>query len=128
MKIHDLSGSLETDDIAELASRLRSVRARGYGAFHMSGYEDLPYMSVHFNGDIAYIHYFSSDGHPGFQPTDMTPPDCPDVVRFLNTDESEAGAIEMPASTLVDANTAVAAAVEFAATRQMPRSIRWSEL
>ncbi|WP_037226719.1 hypothetical protein [Rhodopirellula baltica] len=74
MKIHDLSGSFETDDASQLAHRLRSVRVEGYGAFHVSRNDDLPYISAHFNGDIAYIHYFIADDHPGFHPTDISPP------------------------------------------------------
>ncbi|PHQ36040.1 Imm1 family immunity protein [Rhodopirellula bahusiensis] len=128
MKIDDLSGSAETDDAAQIANRLRTIRVDRYGAFHISGDRDLPYISAHFNGDIAYIHYFTADDHPGFHPTDMAPPGCPDDVHFLNTDGSEAGAIDMPASTLVDAETAIHAILEFAATGDMPQSIQWFEL
>ncbi|WP_430453906.1 Imm1 family immunity protein [Rhodopirellula europaea] len=128
MKIHDLSGSFETDDTSQLAERLRGDRRDAYGAFHVSGDDAMPYISAHFNGDIAYVHYFATDGHPGFQPTDMTPNGCPDEVHFLNTDGAEAGAIDMPASALVDADTAIQAILEFAASGQMPQSIQWFEL
>lgn len=128
MKIHDLSGSIEIDDASQLAHRLRTSRRALFGAFHVSRDGDLPYISAHFNGDIAYIHYFSADDHPGFQPIDMTPDGCPEDVHFLNTDGNEGGAIDMPASTLVDAETAVRAILEFAATGGMPKSIQWFEL
>lgn len=128
MKIHDLSGSFETDNAIEIVHRLRSVRSGFYGAFHITGDHDLPCIPLHFNGNTAYIHYFPAEDHPGWQPTNMTPLDCPDNVHFLNTDGTEAGSFDMPASTLVDADTAIEAILEFAASLEIPRSIKWFEL
>ena len=128
MKIHDLYGSFETDDASRLADRLRTIRRGQYGAFHIARDDDMPYISAHFNSDIAYVHYFGIDGHPGFQPTDMTPNGCPDDVHFLNTDGSGGGAFDMPAFTLVDAETAIHAILEFATSGDMPQSIQWFEL
>ncbi|TWT81670.1 hypothetical protein CA13_31230 [Planctomycetes bacterium CA13] len=128
MQIHDLSGTFETDDAAEITDRLRTVRKGVHCAFFVAGDSAYPYIAVHFNSDIAYIHYFPSDGHPGYQPTGMTPHGVSDDLHFLNVDGSEAGAFDLPASALVDADTAISAVLEFAANCEMPQSINWFEL
>ena len=127
MKIYDLSGSFETNDVTQLAHRLRSVHIDECGAFHVSENDDVPFMSVHFNGDVAYVYYWDDDGHPGSQPTDMTPPEGPDSIH-LDTDGSQGGAFDMPASTLVDVETAITRIIDFATSREVPRGIGWTAL
>ena len=128
MKIHDLSGAIELSDVSQIADRLRSVRNGTHGVCYIAGDANYPYVAVHFNGDVAYLHYFPSDDHPGFQPFGMTPANCADSVHFLNIDGLDGGAFDMPASTLVDANTAVSAVLEFVANQVMPESVNWFEL
>ncbi|EGF24894.1 hypothetical protein [Rhodopirellula baltica] len=128
MQIHDLSGSFETDDAAQIADRLRTVRNGLYGASFVAGDSAYPCVAVHFNSDVAYIHYFPTDGHAGFQPSGMTPSGVIADVHFLNVDGDEAGAYDMAASAVVDAETAIAAVLEFAANLQLPPSIDWFEL
>ena len=128
MQIHDYDGIIETNNQDELVARLHSVRRGPYGVFHIQRAEAFPYISLHFNGDLAYVHYFPADDHPGYQPTSMTPPNCPGDVHFLNIDGDEAGAIDMPASTVVSTESAIQAVREFAASSFLPPSIAWVEL
>ena len=128
MKIIDFSGTFETEDADQIADRLRSIRDGDFGAFYVAGASNYPYVAVHFNAEVAYLHYFPSDGHPGFQPTGMTPNGFADHVHFLNIDGTEGSAFDMPASTIVDAETAIAAVLEFATNVEMPLSIDWCEL
>jgi hypothetical protein len=112
---------------ADLRKRLQSVRRGRYGAFHL--YHDYyPMLGVYINDTIAYLHYFPSEDHPGFQPHDMTPDGCPSDVHFLQTDGSEADSIDAPDSTLVSVDAAYAAAVEFFHLATLPPSISWFEL
>ena len=75
---------------AELLARLRSVRRGRYGAFFLYHVVRHPFLSIQFNGDIAYLHYFPSENHPGFQPRGVTPENCSEHVHFLQTDGGEA--------------------------------------
>ena len=128
MRIQDFDGTLESDDIEAVIERIRNKRRARYGAFHICAREEYPYLALHLNGDVAYLHYFPSDGHPGFQPT---VPDGTDVVadvHFLNLDGTESGAFDMPRSTLISVDDAVTAVREFARDSEPPPSIEWFEL
>lgn len=113
---------------AALLSRLRSVRRGEYGAFFLYHTIAHPALSIQFNGDIAYLHYFPADDHPGYHPRDMTPDGCAGDVRFLQTNGSEADSFDMPFNTLVSADVAYIAAVEFFRSAKLPRSVSWFEL
>jgi hypothetical protein len=128
MRIFDLDGTLETDDLAAVEDRLRSVRQGSYGACYVAGESDYPYIAVHFNDEAAYLHYFPADGHPGFQAADMTPDGVADTTRFVNIDGLEGSAFGIPPSAIVDSKTAIAAVLDFVAQQVLPTSIEWCEL
>ncbi len=130
MDIQDFSGRFSISNDRELLDRIRSVRTGPYGAFVLSHDEVGPSLWIHINQDLAYLHYFPSarERHPGFQPTGMTPANCPAEAHFLLVGGDEGSAIEMPASTLVTAEVAYRAAVEFLHDPGRPSSVAWFEL
>lgn len=129
MYLDDLRGSTHPIDEATLNLRLRSVRKGTYGAFVLRHTDSGPSLWVHLNGDIAYLHFFpSGHDHPGFQPKNMTPAHCEEVVHFLLTNGSEGDSIDLPRSTLVSADAAYVAAMEFFRMEIPPPSIQWFEL
>ena len=128
MRINDFDGSFETDDVEAVIERIRNKRRDKYGAFHLCANEEYPYVALHVNGDVAYLHYFPSDGHPGFQSTLVDGNAVDADIHFLNLDGTEAGAFDMPRSTLISLDDAITAVREFARDGQLPPSIAWFEL
>ena len=128
MRLESFNEVFEVDDPETLTSHLNARRRGVYGAFHLTGQDPHPYVALHTNGEVAYLHVFLRDGHAGYQPRGMTPPDCPATVRFLNLDGSPAGSIEMPASCLVSVDVAIRAACDFLEAPGLPPSIEWLEL
>ena len=129
IQIHDFNGTIETDDVSILRERLKTVRRGKYGAFYVStASSEFPYLSIHINGGLAYVHYFTGKDHPGYQPTGMNPDEQYIDVHFLNMDGLEAGAIDMPDNTLVSSEIAIQAACEFLKSGARPEFIKWTEL
>ena len=129
LNIEDLVGQfvIETEDA--LKSRILSVRRGNYGAFIMCHDKSLPSLLLHINGEYCYLHYFpDSEGHPGYQPMDMTPNGCVADVTFIQTDGSEAGGFEMCASAIVPLEAAICASCDFLKNERLPGSIKWLEL
>ena len=85
-------------------------------------------LGIYINGNIAYLHYSTSEDLPGYQPQDMMPAECPSEVHFLQPDGGEGGSIDMPDFTLVGVEAAYVAAVEFFLSPRLPPSISWFEL
>jgi hypothetical protein len=130
MIVEDLEGQIQISSAVQLLARLTSIRKGNYGAFILSHDEDGPSLSLHINGDIAYLHYFPSQTfrHPGFQASGMAPEKCEDSVRFVQVGGERADDITMPRHTLVSIDTAYKAALEFQGQSGKPRSIEWVEL
>jgi hypothetical protein len=129
MEIMDLAGRVSVDREDEVIHRLRSVRKDGYGAAILS-HGGQASLWIHINREIAYLHFFpdNTGGHPGFQPTGMSPEDCDERVQFLQTDAGEADSFAVPCSTLVPVAVAYEAAKEFLRNPVLPPSISWLEL
>jgi hypothetical protein len=128
MQLEDFDGhtAIDTEDV--LLTRLRSVRRGVYGAFMLSHADLYPALSVQLNHDFAYLHYFPGEDHPGYQPRGMTPNGCTGDYRFLLTNNCEADSFDMPAYTLVSAQAAYAAAIDFFRAPVLPNSVTWFEL
>jgi len=136
MLIFDFEGEGRISQEAELVQRLRTLRKGKYGAFILSHAADAalikdgPYLYVHTAGDLGYVHYFKGgeDSHAGFQPAAHEPITTESPVRFLQTDGTEADAIELPAEIVISAELAHRAAVEFFHRPELPHSVTWFEL
>jgi hypothetical protein len=115
---------------AELIAHLRSTRKGIYGAFILCHDETGPSLFIQINNDLAYLHFFPDDQgrHPGFQPTGMSPADCPESVYLMQDDGFEANGDTMPGYALVSVDVAYRAAAEFLHEPVLPPSISWFEL
>jgi hypothetical protein len=130
IQIDDLAGGVRVDSEQALLDRLRTVRKGRYGAFILSHDERGPFLFVHINEDLAYVHFFDdlTGDNAGYQPTDMTPMGCPETVKFVQTDGSEGSGIEMPDSTICSVDVAYLAAQEFFYNPARPACITWVAL
>lgn len=80
-------------------------------------------MVISINRDLAYLHFFPEDGHPGFQAVgDVT---SGGDVTFKQEGQGE---FSMPRAVVVSVEQAYQAAAEFFRTSQLPACIKWTEL
>jgi hypothetical protein len=116
----------------DLLARLQSVRKGPYGAFilwHGDTPDEItgPSLFVHINNDLVYLWFVAGD-HPGFQPTGMSPADCPESVHFMQTDGFETAGITAQRDAVVSVDVAYKAVTEFLEEPALPASISWFEL
>jgi hypothetical protein len=123
----DLLGRFLANTADELLSRLRSARDGKYGCLVLWHGDGFPALSVHFNEDVAYIHYFVRDRHAGFQASGMTPRGCPEIVHFHGLDGAS-DAFDMTSAACLEPDAAIGAAIEFLRSSARPPSITWVEL
>ena len=121
---------IQIDSEQQLESAFYDYRKGPYGAFHFSHADPHPWLAVLINDTAAYVHYFPSDGHPGFQslavPASAT--DSDETVRFLQAGGCEADGFDLPTYTTVPADLGLAAARQFLHTSSLPNCINWGEL
>lgn len=112
----------------ELESAFAEWRQDVYAAFHFSHDLPHPWLSVLLNGSVAYIHYFPAPDHPGFQSLNPNPAAGDHCTRFLQAGGCEADGFDLPAYSLIPAETGLAAAREFLHSTARPSCLAWSEL
>jgi hypothetical protein len=131
MNVFDLHGSTVVESEAQLLDRLETVRSGSHASFMLYHDQLVPCLYVHIFEQFAYLHYFPEgespdEAHPGFQPSEMTPPATPETVKFVMTNGMTT--IEMPANTICGIDDAYRAAVEFFQSPRLPNCINWFEL
>ena len=113
---------------AGLDAVLRKREGDGVNCFWLRpSNHETPILMIFVNKDLATLHYFPSDDHPGFYSEGAMPGLDPDgdTVFFMNDLTEEEG---FPNCKVVPFSAALVAAKEFLASRELPPSIRWFEL
>ena len=82
MNVEDFETQVVIENEADLLSRLKSIRRGEYGTFILSHEEDASLLCIHINREVAYLHYFPDDIHPGYQVVGMTPDECKKIFVF----------------------------------------------
>ncbi len=128
LKIHDFGGTHEADSASELETVLQKTYASGVNGFWLSHDDEKdPAISLLVNCDLACIHYFPGNSHPGF----VSVGTVPQLSRkgtttfYLDTLDQEE---EMPNESVVRFSEAVQIAKDFLSSKELPKSIDWSEL
>jgi len=119
------------EEIAADAATLEAVLGKRYGAnaneFWLSGEEPYPAVTILVREQLACVHFFPEDGHPGYllkggrsivEPSGFT-------TFFTNTPTEE---IEVANENIVPFSDAQRIAREFFLTNSMPGSDDWFEL
>ena len=118
----------------QLEDLLRTTpRYKEYAAFLLWGNEGRPELSLHFNGDDAYVHFWlATDGsHPGYQPAPSNRSKSlvePYNITFLQVGASWGEYIQLCVYSTVFVEQAIEVAIEFGAIGKLPRCISWFEL
>ncbi len=127
VRIQDFAAITNVNTISELEQLLQKRYCNDANSFWLShNDESKPSMSLLVKGDIAYLHYFPSESHPGFASSrndenliDGT------TIFFLDSPDQEQ---EILNSSVVSFAQALKAATEFFYSKNLPKSINWSEL
>jgi len=128
MRIEDYDTVWDVTSPADIATAMRTRHGAGRNAFWLShGNKEFPSISIMVSGDLAYVHYFPKEGHPGFASVGNLPGLRPgeDSVFFMHNSDEPIGVMN---EAVVPFRDALKAAQEFAISSALPKSIQWSEL
>jgi hypothetical protein len=100
----------------------------GRNSFWLShGAELYPVINILAKGDLAYLGYFPSDGHPGFASVCRSLKLSPGgYTTFYPDDTNET--LEIMNEAVVPFLDALKAAQEFSISKTLPKCIQWFEL
>jgi hypothetical protein len=128
MRIEDYNAVWDVTIPADIEAALRKRHGAGRNAFWLShGSKKSPAISIMVKGDLAYVHYFPKDRHPGFASLGMLPGlTSGGDTSFFPDDTDET--FEILNYAVVRFADALKVAQEFAISPALPKSIQWSEL
>jgi hypothetical protein len=127
MRIEDYDSVCDAMSSQDIEVALSKRNSNGTNSFWLDdGIKKFPNVNILAKGDIAYIHYFPRDGHPGFASVAKAPVDKPrdTSVFFLYPTEK----VWILNGAVVAFSDALKAAQEFAISNSMPKCIRWDSL
>jgi hypothetical protein len=87
-----------------------------------------PVLAIRVSGDVADVHYFPRDGHPGFRCLGGDGLPTVGLTTLVYEGADPATGEETPNEFVVPVETARAIAREFFRTKQMSLAVSWSEL
>jgi hypothetical protein len=127
MMIHDFETGVDVRAPAEIEAALSKRHGAGINSFwlgHVAG--GFPAINIVVKGDLAHVHYFAKEDHPGFASVAELPAIRPydTSVFFISPGEK----IWVLNDEIVPFSQALRAAHEFASSTAMPKCIRWRSL
>ena len=127
MKIEDYDSECDVADPADIDAALNKRHGDGLNSFWLShGAEEFPAINILVKRDIAYVHYFPTEGEPGFASAAEVPGPRPNETSIFFEYPTEK--MWILNSALIPFSDALKAAQEFAVSKTMPKCIQWSEL
>jgi hypothetical protein len=128
MIVEDFGGAHRVSSDADIDAVLAVRYAQGFNEFWLSrdGHR-VPTIAIMANGDLARVHYFPRDDHPGFQSVGPAPGLDPDGGTMFALSPTETP-WPRPNRSVIPFSLALAAAKEFAKSPTLPRCIEWFEL
>lgn len=122
MTIHGTCGHKTASSVDELKELLQSTRNGDFGEFWL-GSEIFPALAVHIHAELAYLHFFQEESHPGFQSVGNV-----NSEEYVEFQQDGQGSFYMPRAFVIPVEQAYQAAAEFFTTSQLPACIAWNEL
>jgi hypothetical protein len=128
MRIQDYDAVCNATGPAEIETALNRHYGAGRNAFWLShGAELFPAINIMVKGDLAYVHYFPKEAHPGFASVGRLPGLRPngDAMFFMSSSDEP---VEITNGAVVPFSDALKVAQEFAISATLPKCIQWFEL
>ena len=128
LTIQDFGGRCEVNSISDLEHVLSRRYGPGVNGFWIShSNEEFPTLALLVNGNHAVLHYFPVANHPGFVSVGREEGLDPKGFTTFSIDTVEQET-ELWNGHVVDFSKAMAAAKDFFAANELPKSIDWDEL
>jgi hypothetical protein len=127
MMVEDFETTREITKPADLDAVLGKRYGVGINSFWLADEAGkFPVINITVNGDVAYVHYFPNEDHPGFGSVARSPGPRPNEtsVFFISPDER----IWVPNGEIVAFSEALKAAQEFSISRTLPKCLQWRSL
>jgi hypothetical protein len=127
MRIQEFESVYEADGAADVEAVL-TKRYSAANAFWLShGSDKYPVVSILVNGELASLHYFPKECHPGFRSVGTMEGLSPGATAtfFMNSLREE---VQVLNDSIVPFSLALRAACEFCASTDLPRCVQWFEL
>ena len=125
MLVVDFDGQHQVVDEDALDKQLSRRSSAGVNHFWLYfDEEEYPWLAIAVKQDIACVHFFPKEGHPGFQSVGST--SANETITFYMTADDT---IEVPQTAVVPINLAMIAAHEFMHGHgERPSAVKWLEL
>jgi hypothetical protein len=128
VRIEDYHTVWDVTSPADIEAALRKRHGAGRNAFWLfHGSNTSPVISIMVKGDLAYVHYFPKDRHPGFASFGALPGLTSGCDTSFFPDDTEE-TFEIMNYAVVRFADALKVAQEFAISPALPKSIQWSEM
>jgi hypothetical protein len=128
LQVEDFGGLHEASSVSALESILMKRYKGEFNSFWLShrGARN-PSLALLVRGDLANLHYFPHQSHPGLVPTGNVAglSDGEMTVFHMDMGGEE---VQVVNDAIIPFSSAVAAAKEFFASDTLPKSINWTEL
>jgi hypothetical protein len=128
MRIQDYDSVCNVTSPADIEAALRKRYGAGCNAFSLSDGDELfPAINIMVKGDLARVHYFPEERHPGFASVGRLPGLRSDEdTVFCMSSSSEP--VEIMNDAVVSFSDALKVAQEFAFSSKLPKCIEWFKL
>src|ERR1700681_3617650 len=124
MRIQDNDSVSNVTSAVDIEAALSKRHRTGLNSFWLShGDELFPVINLLVRGDLAYLEYFPSEGHPGFVSVGGSPNLSPGgCTTFFPDDTNET--LQISNEAVIPFSDALKAALEFSVSTTMPRCIQ----
>jgi len=127
MRVEDFDAVHDVTTLADVQAALSKRHDAGINAFWLShGSKKHPAISILVKGDLAYVHYFPNEDHPGLASVAELPVPRPHETSIFFVSPNEK--VWILNGAVVPFSDALKAAQEFSVSRTLPKCIRWNSL
>ena len=128
MRIEDLDSAHHVTNIADIEVVLNKRHRAGINSFWLAdGAGTFPAINIMVNGDLAYVHYFPNDNHPGFASVGNLPGlRVGEFSEFFPEQSNDS--FDIMNEAVIPFSDALKVAQEFASSPTMPKCIGWNSL
>ncbi len=128
LQIEDFEGLHEANSISTLESLLMKRHKDESNSFWLShGSKRHPSLALLVKGELAGLHYFPEESHPGFVPAgNIAGLTSGKTTTFYMDDGGEV--VQVVNDAIVPFSAALVVAKEFFFSEAMPKAIKWVEL
>jgi hypothetical protein len=122
---------MQIENEQQLEAAFYGIRQGPYGSFEFSHAAPFPSLCILINDSAACIHYFPSEGHPGFHSiaeVGSQPSASDETLHFRQFADDDGSSFDLPVYMTVPVEVALSAAKQFLSAPSLPNCIQWEEL